>query len=89
MKNENIKNNLDFPKFSGGGPPDPSYEWNTSIKPTKSFFNNNSGQKRKKKKKKKTRKKNGKFYPIKTIFRLYRNWKKEEGAGARSFWCDL
>ena len=32
--------------------------------------------------------------PIKTIykkfiFRLYRNWKKEEGAGAISFLCDL
>ena len=33
---------LDFPKFSGGGPPDPPYKGNTSIKPSKSFFNNNS-----------------------------------------------
>ena len=30
---------LDFPKFSGGGAPDPPYKGNTSIKPSKSFFN--------------------------------------------------
>ena len=76
---------LDFPKFSGGGPPDPSYKGNTSIKPSKSFFNNNNSQRQNK---------NGKFSPIKTIckkfiFRLYRNWKMEEGAGARSFLCGL
>ena len=44
-------------------------------------------------KKKKKKKNAGKPSPIKTIymkiiFRLYRNWKKEEGAGARSFLCD-
>ena len=33
---------LDFPKFSGGGPPDPPYKGNTSIKPSQCFFNNNS-----------------------------------------------
>ena len=44
MKNKNIKISLknvvdglfcilDFPKFSGGGPPDPPYKGNTSIKP--------------------------------------------------------
>ena len=33
---------LDFPKFSGGGPPDPPYKGNTSVKPSESFFNNNS-----------------------------------------------
>ena len=63
-----------FSKFSGGGPPDPTYKGNTSIKPSKSF-NNNSSQRQKKKKKKKKR---GKPFPIKTIykkfiFRLYRN----------------
>ena len=55
MKNKNIKNkpqkggrwlflHLDFPKFSGGGRPDPPYKGNTSIKPSESFFNNNSSQ---------------------------------------------
>ena len=94
MKNKNIKNKLknvvdgfscilDFPKFSGGGPPEPPYKGNTSIKPSKSFSNNNSSQRQKKKA--------GKPSPIKTtykklIFRLYKNWKKEEGAGA-SFFC--
>ena len=59
MKNKNIKNKpknvvdgfsciLDFSKFSGGGPPDPPYKGNTSIKPSKSFFNNNSSQRGKK-----------------------------------------
>ena len=28
---------LDFPKFSGGGSPDPPYKGNTSIKPSKSL----------------------------------------------------
>ena len=55
MKNKNIKNKpknvvdgfsciLDFPKFSRGGPPDPPYKGNTSIKPSKSFFNNNTAK---------------------------------------------
>ena len=71
---------LDFSKFSGGGPPEPPYKGNTSIKPSKFFFNNNSSQRRKRARKPS---------PIKTfyknfIFRLYRNCKKEEGAGARS-----
>ena len=39
---------LDFPKFSRGGPPDSPYKGNTSIKPSKSFFNNNSSQRQKK-----------------------------------------
>ena len=64
MKNKDIKNKpknvvdgfsciLDFPKFSGGGPPVPPYKGNTSIKSSKSFFNNNNSSQRKKKKKKK------------------------------------
>ena len=59
MKNKNIKNKhknvvvgfsciLDFSKFFGGGPPDPPYKGNTSIKSSKSFFNNNSSQRGKK-----------------------------------------
>ena len=95
MKNKNIKNKPQkcgrwlflhsrfFKIFWGRTPVPPPYKGNTSIKPTKSFFNNNSSQ-------------SGgggeawKPSPIKTIyknfiFRLYRNWKKEEGAGARSF----
>ena len=73
---------LDFSKFSGGGPPDPPYKGNTSIKPSKSFFNNNSDQRGEKARKPPPP-------PIKTIyknfiFRLYRKWKKEEGTGARS-----
>ena len=49
-----------FPKFSGGGPPDAPYKGNTSIKPSKSFFNNNNSQRQKNKTKKKTNKKNKK-----------------------------
>ena len=48
---------LDFPKLSGGGPPDPPYKGNTSINPSKSFFNNNSSQRHKKR--------GGKSSPIK------------------------
>ena len=76
---------LDFPKFSRGGLPDPPFKGNTSI-----FFQQQQQPKAKEKKKKEP-----KSPPhIKTIykifiFRLYRNWKKEEGAGARSFLCDL
>ena len=42
MKNKNIKNKpqkcgfsciLEFPEYSGGGPPDRPYKGNTSIKP--------------------------------------------------------
>ena len=65
-KNKNIKNKpknvvdsfsciLDFPKFSAGGLPDPSYKGNTSVKPSKSFFTTTTA-KGKKKKKKKSRK---------------------------------
>ena len=98
MKNENIKNkpkkcgrwlflHSRFSKFSRGAPQDPPYKGNTSTKLSKSFFNNNNSSQRQKKKKKK---KAGKPSPIETfykkfIFRLYRNWKKEEGVGARSF----
>ena len=47
---------LDVPKaFSGGGPLDAPYKGNTSIKPSKSFFNNNSSQRQKKKKKRESR----------------------------------
>ena len=41
---------LDFPKFSGGGPPDPPYKGNTSIKP--SNFSSQEQQPKAKKKKK-------------------------------------
>ena len=82
MKNKNIKNK---PQKCGrwlflhSRPPEPPYKGNTSIKPLESFFNNNSSQKGKKARKPS---------PIKTIyknfiFRLYRNWKQEEGAGVR------
>ena len=81
---------LDFLKFSEGGPPDPPYKGNTSIKPSESFFNNISQRQKKKKKKKKPESPPPlKQSTKKFIFRLYRNWKKEEGAGARSFLCDL
>ena len=73
--------------FFWEGPPKSPCKGNTSIKPSKSFFNNNSSQRQKK-----TRA--AKPSPIKTIykkfmFRLYRNWKKEEGAGGKIFfvWC--
>ena len=67
MKNKNIKNKPQncgrwlflhsrFSKFSGGGPTDPPYKGNTSIKPSESFFNNNHQPKAKKKKKKKKKK---------------------------------
>ena len=79
---------LDFPKFSGGGPPDPLIKGIHQLNPQ------NLSSTTTKKKKKKKKKIAGKPSPIKTIykkfiFRLYRNWKKEEGAGARSFLCDL
>ena len=59
MKNKNIKNKPQkcgrwlflhsrFFKIFRGGPPDPPYKGNTSIKPSKSFFNNNSSQRGKK-----------------------------------------
>ena len=89
MKNKNIKNkpkkcsrwlflHSRFPKFSWGGP----YKRNTSIKPSKSFFNNNNSQRQKKRA--------GKPSPIKTIykkfiFRLYRNWKKGSGRWGKIF----
>ena len=47
---------LDFPKFSGGGPRDPPYKGNTSIKSSKSFFNNNSSQRQNKERKEKKNK---------------------------------
>ena len=77
---------LDFPKFSGAGPPDPPYKANTSI-----FFNNNKQPKVKKQKKNKSARKPSPIQTIykKFIFRLYRNWKKEEGAGAVSFFVWL
>ena len=96
---------LDFPTFSGGGPPDPHLKEIHQLHPqnpssTTTAAKGNKKQNKKKKKKKRKRKKKkkknrvGKPSPIKTIykkfiFRLYRNWKKEEGAGVRSFLCDL
>ena len=61
MKNKNIKNKpkkcgrwlLLHSRFSG-----PPYKGNTSVKPSKSFFNNNKQPKAKKKKKSKKKKKN-------------------------------
>ena len=78
---------LDFSKFSGGGPPDPPYKGNTSIKPSKSFFNNNNNCQRQKKSWKA-------LPPLKQYTRnLSLGYaeieKKEEGAAARSFLCDL
>ena len=78
MKNKNIKNKpkivvdgfsciLDFPTFSGEGPPDPPYKGNTSIKPSKSFFTATTANGKKKKKKKKA----GKPSPIKTIYKKF------------------
>ena len=73
---------LDFPKFSGGEPPDPRYKGNTSIKPSTTTAAKGN------------KKEPESPHPIKTIYtkfiiRLYRNWKKKDGAGARSFLCDL
>ena len=67
---------LDFPKFSGGGPPDHPFKGNTSIKPSKSLFNNNNCQ---------TKKSSSPHENIckKFILSLYRNCKKEAGARAR------
>ena len=39
---------LDFPNFSGGGPPDPPYKGNTSIKPSKIFLQQQQQPKAKK-----------------------------------------
>ena len=39
-----VKVSLVFSETSYGPPPDPPYKGNTSIKPSKSFFNNNSSQ---------------------------------------------
>ena len=90
MKNKNIKNKprkcgrwlFLHSRFSRGGPPDLPYKGNTSIKPSKSFFNNNSSQRQ--------RKRAGKPSPIKTIYkkfiiRLYRNWKKGRGRWGKIF----
>ena len=76
---------LNFPKFSGGEPPDTPYKGNTSIKLSKSFFNNNSSQGKKEPEsppplKQSTRNLSLGFTEIE---------KKEEDAGARSFLCDL
>ena len=74
MKNKNIKNkpkkcgrwlflHFRFSKIFRGSPPGPTsplpYKGNTSIKPSKTFFNNNSSQRQKTKqtKKKKPKKK--------------------------------
>ena len=73
---------LDFPKFSGSGPPNPPYKGNTSIKPSKCFFNN--------KPQATTTKKSP--HPLKQSTRnlgYTEIEKKEEGTGARSFLCDL
>ena len=101
MKNKNIKNKpknvvdgfsfiIDFPKFSVGGPPDPSphYKGNTSVKSSKSFFNNNSCQKKKKKKKKTESPPPLKQSNLSLGYTEIEK-KKDEGAGSRSFLCDL
>ena len=84
---------LHFLKFSGGGPPDPHspplIKGIHRLNP-QNLSSTTTAAKGKKRKKKKKKKRAGKPFPIKTIykkfmFRLYRNWKKEEGAGARSF----
>ena len=80
---------LDFPKFSGGGPPDPPYKGNTAMKPSKSFFNKNSSQRQKKKKKKPESPPPLKQYTRNLSLGYTEIEKKEEGAGARSFLCDL
>ena len=79
---------LDFPKFSGGGPP--TYKDNTSIKPSKSSFNNNNSQRQKKKKKKGPESPPPLKQSTRNLSLGYTETeKKEEGAGARSFLCDL
>ena len=97
MKNKNIKNKLknvvdgfscilDFPNFSGGGPPDPSYKGNTSFIHSKYFFNNNYSRRQQKKEPKR-------LPPLKQSTRnLSLGYteieKKEKGAGAIVL-CDL
>ena len=94
MKNKDIKNKPQkygrwlflHSRFSIRGFQGRTLKGNTSIKPSESFFNNNNNNNKKKEPESPP--------PIKTIyqkfiFRLYRNWKKEEGAGERSFLCDL
>ena len=76
---------LDFPKFSGGGPPDPPYKGNTSIKPSKSYFNNNSRT---------AEKEPEKPSPIKTICKKIslsytEILKKGGGRWGKIFSCDL
>ena len=78
---------LDFPKFSGGGPLDPLIKGIHQLNPQKLSSTTTAAEGKK-------TKRAGKLSPIKTIykkfiFRLYRNLKKEEGTGARSFLCDL
>ena len=90
---------LDFSKFSGGGPPDPPYKGNTSIKHSKLSSTTAAAKGEKELERPPPLKQSTRTLgyteirkpsPIKTIyknfiFRLYINWKKEEGAGARSF----
>ena len=78
---------IDFPKFSGGGLPDPLplIKGMHKLNPQNLSSTATAAE---------DKKKSRKAIPIKTIykkfiFRLYRNWKKEEGAGTRSFLCDL
>ena len=80
---------LDFPKFSGGEPPDhippPLIKGIHKLNPQNLSSTTTAAE---------DKKKPEHPLPIKTIykkiiFRLYRNWKKEEGAGARSFLCNL
>ena len=102
MKNKNVKNrpkkcgrwlflHSRFSKFSGGGPPDPPHKGTKGIHQLNPLQQQQQ-PKAKKKKKKKKKEKARKLSPIKTIylkfiFRLYRNWKKEEDAGAGSFFA--
>ena len=79
---------LDFSKFSGGGPPDPPpplIKGIHKLNPQNLSSTATAAE---------DKKQPEKPFPIKTIckkfiFRLYRNWKKEEGTGTRSFLYDL
>ena len=98
MKNKNIKNkpkkcgrwlflHSRFSKIFRARTRRPPYKGNTSIKPSKSFFNNSSSQRQKQQSRKKTP-------PLKQSTRnLSLGYteieKKEEGTGAKSFLCDL
>ena len=96
MKNKNIKNKPQkcggwlvlhsrFPQYSGGGPPDLPYKRNTSIKPSKSFFKITTAKGKKEPESPPPLKQfTGNLSLGDTEIE-----KTEEGAGARSFLCDV